>query len=52
MSIRKCPGSYEMRSVVAHDYFKVDLDVVWDTIKNDLPGMRQDLQALLGKLTS
>lgn len=45
-------GSYEMRSVVAHDYFKVDLDVVWDTIKNDLPGMRQDLQALLDKLTS
>jgi uncharacterized protein with HEPN domain len=39
-------GSYEMRSVVAHDYFKVDLDIVWDTIKNDLPGMRADLKKL------
>lgn len=43
-------GAYEMRSVVAHDYFKVDLDIVWDTIKNDLPGMRRDIQALLDEL--
>ncbi|WP_063909713.1 DUF86 domain-containing protein [Burkholderia ubonensis] len=40
-------GCYEMRSVVAHDYFKVDLDIVWETIKNDLPGMRRDVQAPL-----
>ena len=39
--------SYKMRSIVAHDYFKVDLDIVWATIKTDLPTMRQDLQALL-----
>lgn len=43
-------GAYEMRSVVAHDYFMVDLDIVWDTIKNDLPGMRSDIQALLDEL--
>ena len=43
-------GAYEMRSVVAHDYFKVDLDIVWDTIKNDLPGMRGEIQALLDEL--
>jgi uncharacterized protein with HEPN domain len=45
-------GSYEMRSVVAHDYFKVDLDIVWGTITNDLPGMRGDVQALLDELAS
>jgi uncharacterized protein with HEPN domain len=39
--------SYKMRSIVAHDYFKVDLDIVWATIKTDLPMMRQDVQALL-----
>jgi len=39
-------GSYEMRSVVAHDYFMVDLTVVWDTIKGDLPAMRQAVQIL------
>ncbi|WP_232291188.1 DUF86 domain-containing protein [Burkholderia ubonensis] len=36
--------------MVAHDYFKVDLDIVWETIKNDLPGMRRDVQALLDRL--
>ncbi len=39
--------SYRMRSILAHDYFKVDLDIVWATIKNDLPVMRQNVQALL-----
>jgi uncharacterized protein with HEPN domain len=43
-------GSYEMRNVVAHDYFKVDVNVVWDTIKNHLPAMRQTVQALLSEL--
>jgi uncharacterized protein with HEPN domain len=39
--------SYRMRSIVAHDYFKVDLDIVWATINNDLPKMRLDVQSLL-----
>lgn len=40
-------GSYEMRNVVAHDYFKVDLDVVWEAVKNYLPAMKQTVQVLL-----
>ncbi|MEX3959654.1 DUF86 domain-containing protein [Trinickia sp. EG282A] len=40
-------GSYEMRNVVAHDYFKVDLDVVWEAVKNYLPAMKQTVRALL-----
>jgi uncharacterized protein with HEPN domain len=40
-------GSYEMRNVVSHDYFKVDLEVVWEAIKHYLPAMRQTVQALL-----
>lgn len=40
-------GSYEMRNVIAHDYFKVDLDVVWEAIKNYLPAMKQAVQGLL-----
>jgi uncharacterized protein with HEPN domain len=42
--------SYEMRSVVAHDYFKVDLDLVWATIKGDLPGLREEVRRLLNEL--
>lgn len=45
-------GSYEMRSAIAHDYFKVDLDLVWDTVKNDLPAMRATVQGLLDDLNA
>ena len=43
-------GSYEMRNGVAHDYFKVDLEVVWEAIKNYLPAMKQAVQGLLSNL--
>jgi len=29
--------AYEMRNVLAHGYFKVDIGVVWNTIERDLP---------------
>ena len=28
--------AYQMRNAVAHGYFKVDLEIVWKTIQNDL----------------
>ena len=28
--------AYQMRNAVAHGYFKVDLEIVWNTIENDL----------------
>jgi uncharacterized protein with HEPN domain len=34
---------------VIHDYFRVDLDVVWDVVANDLPKLRSQIEALLAK---
>lgn len=31
--------AYEMRNALAHGYFKVDLEIIWATIHNDLPGL-------------
>ncbi|MBL8436921.1 MAG: DUF86 domain-containing protein [Zoogloeaceae bacterium] len=31
--------AYEMRNALAHGYFKVDLEIVWQTIQADLPGL-------------
>jgi len=31
--------AYEMRNTLAHGYFMVDMEIVWNTIHNDLPGM-------------
>lgn len=36
-----------MRSKVVHDYLDVDEDVVWDTVKNDLPPLILELEKIL-----
>ena len=38
--------AYEMRNVLAHGYFMVDLEVVWRTIKKDLPQLQQQVSRL------
>ena len=37
----------DMRSTLIHGYFQIDLDVVWDTISNDLPSFKKQIRALL-----
>lgn len=39
--------AYEMRNFLAHGYFMVDMEIVWKTIKNDLPGMVGQILLLL-----
>lgn len=39
--------AYEMRNAVAHGYFKVDFEIVWKTIQNDLPELSQQTKAVL-----
>ncbi len=36
-----------MRHKLAHDYFEVDLRVVWDTVQIDLPQLKLWLQEIL-----
>ena len=36
-----------MRNKIIHNYFDVDLTVVWSTVKNDLPQLRQQIDGLL-----
>ena len=37
-----------MRNVLVHEYFGVDLEIVWDAIQNDLPRLKE----LLNKIKS
>lgn len=37
----------DMRSVLIHGYLDVDLDVVWDTMKNDLPTFKEQIKKLI-----
>jgi uncharacterized protein with HEPN domain len=36
-----------MRSKVVHDYLNVDEDIVWNTVKNDLPFLVKELEKIL-----
>lgn len=36
--------AYQMRNVVAHGYFKVDLEIVWKTIHSDLQTLYELVQ--------
>ena len=37
----------DMRNIVAHEYFRIDLEIVWDSIQNDLEPLATQLQSLL-----
>lgn len=39
--------AYQMRNAVAHGYFKVDLEIVWKTIQNDLSGLHAQVKAAI-----
>lgn len=36
-----------MRNILSHQYFRVDLDVVWKTIFEDLPKLRIEIQKII-----
>lgn len=36
-----------MRNVAIHEYFFVDLEVVWTTVKDDFPKLKHQIAALL-----
>lgn len=39
--------AYEMRNALAHGYYKVDLQIVWNTIHDDFPKLAQQVKAVL-----
>lgn len=45
-------GMRGMRNIVAHEYFGVDLKVVWDTATRDVPAIIEPLQTLYRDGTS
>ena len=39
-----------MRNRITHGYFDINLGVVWQTVRNDLPHLRNEIAALLRSL--
>ena len=42
--------AYDMRNLLAHGYYKVDVAVVWKTIERDLPFLQQLVTMAMRKL--
>jgi len=42
--------AYQMRNAIAHGYFKVDLQIVWTTIQNDLPDLHGRVQRAVAEI--
>lgn len=43
-----CRDMRTMRNGVVHAYFGVDLDVPWDTVMTDVPGLIEALDRAVG----
>jgi uncharacterized protein with HEPN domain len=41
------PDIIGMRHVLVHEYFDIDLDIVWRVATDDLPGLKEQIRALL-----
>jgi len=40
-------NAYEMRNALAHGYFRVDLEILWKPMQNDLPALQRQLAATI-----
>jgi uncharacterized protein with HEPN domain len=40
-----------MRDRIAHVYFSINLNIVWNTVKEELPSLRPVIQDILNRLT-
>jgi uncharacterized protein with HEPN domain len=41
----------DMRNHLIHVYFEIDLDILWDTIVNDLPPLVKELEKIISPLS-
>ena len=39
------------RNLIAHEYGVVDLEIIWGTVKNDLPILKKQIQRIIADLT-
>jgi uncharacterized protein with HEPN domain len=44
------PEIVRMRHFLVHRYFDIDREIVWAVVSQDLPALKQKVQAILGRL--
>jgi len=41
-----------MRNIMIHEYDGIDLEIVWETVQNDLPSLIESMEKIIKKLSS
>lgn len=41
------PGAVGLRNVIVHEYWRIDLDLIWQTIVHDIPRLEKELKRTL-----
>src|SRR6266508_2330799 len=44
------PEIIGMRHILVHDYFVIDIDIVWDAVERDLPDLKVKIEEMLREL--
>lgn len=39
-----------LRDIIAHDYFGLDFEIIWDVIKNKLPQLKEAVSEILSEI--
>lgn len=42
------PRIVGMRNILVHNYFSIDVEIVWSVVERDLPQLKQQVEAILG----
>ena len=37
----------DLRNLIIHEYFRVNLDIIWDIVQNDIPPLKQQIEEIL-----
>ncbi len=37
----------DLRNLIIHEYFRVNLDIIWDIVQNDIPPLKQQIESIL-----
>ena len=39
-----------MRNILVHDYFRINQEIVWETVEKHLPALKTEVEQVLGQL--
>ncbi len=42
-------GTIDVRNIIAHEYFRVNFNIIWRIITHDLPSLKLQIQDILGE---